>query len=223
MLFPFLEHLGADRFNDMSFPLQMHIASFVPNLPRQTTLLRKVVRAHLDMRYCEACGRALPISYNRRRTFYCLCRKRHNRQRYHSSIRRHVVYKRPFFIFTSHEVSTPFLHAILSGYNGDPYYVSCNQPEFCYSFKPLLETCSLYLIMNYVVRRQSILWMLRYYIQRVTNTNTCLRNYTDSFLNPPSFMFAMKGVHTHRCLGRLLTKNYSVRGYGGFRRVPSRR
>lgn len=219
MLFPFLEHLGANRFNDLTFPLQMHIASFIPNLPRQTTLLLRVLRAHLEMRYCESCGRVLPISPMRRRTFYCLCQRRYYRQKYHSPLRRYVVYKRPFFIFSSHEVSFSFLHTILSRYKGQMYYIACNQPGFCYSLKPLLDTYSLHLIVDYVVRRQNMAWMLRYYLPRVVNTNTCLRSYTDSFVQKP--LAAIKGVHTHRYLGRLLTKNYSVRGHGGFTRAPS--
>ena len=209
MLFPFLQELRREKFNDLPWDAQRIIADFCPNLPTLQKIKWAILHTHFAKRYCASCGKNLP-HWNKK--YYCMCRKKYYANRYHSPLRPLKFYKRPYWVFQKSHVS--LLRYTDIDYTEAPLFteavVGSNQQPFVFTFHRLLKKTNLQMLLLYVRYQQNPSKIASLCIKKEINTNTCLRSYMDCFSSRKNESTSLI-VQCRREFGRTYTQNKRVR------------
>jgi len=189
-------------FTKLPFCLQMHIVSYVPQLPKLPRFIWKAIHLHYEKRMCERCGKILLV---RHKKYICTCYSR--KKKFTSPIRKMQLYVRPLHIFKKHWSTFGELEYYLEN-SFHLVLVGSNQPEFVYSLKRILNKRSrLATILLYLQYEKDIQELSDVLIRKRVNTNTCLRHFLDTF----SSYSLQEHITLSRAFGRQYTKNEYVR------------
>lgn len=197
MLFPFLHHFGAARFDELPFELQMKIARFVPNLPHLTQCQKELVHYHYSKRFCPLCGHTLPFTHKKS---FCLCHRK--RKRYSSTERQYKIYRRPMVVMNNGSI-TPFTLLVSHTLTESICFVGSNQPEYLYSLKKVLKPSDL--VDRFSFHGEKLYKKMILYI---VNTHTCLRTFLDICTNDQTSF--SNGIHVIQAFGHVTTQNRGV-------------
>lgn len=208
MLFPFLSELNRDIFDRLPWDMQRKIADFCPNLPPINKRAWEIFHVHTASRYCGHCGKILP-RWNEK--FYCLCRHRHNRQKYHPPTRPFKTYRRPSHVFDAPDVC-PLEFAEIEYHvpEWSDVLLASNQQEYVYRFIDLFHKSDARLRCLITYYDNDLERVARKYMEKRINTHTCLRSFLDRFVVYLEGETLTPAVEYHECLGRRFTQNTLV-------------